>query len=464
MPGPPGLAYPAGMQGAGTWGRLGAWRAAAALWVGLAATALWAGGAAAAPWALDAKAEDCPAFLGGVITGTPTAPDLLELSGLAASRRQPGVLWSHNDSGDSNRIFALRPDGALLATYFLDGAVNVDWEDIAIGPGPVPGVDYLYIADVGNNNPPLRLVLTIYRVPEPAVDLGQTGVVETLAGVDALQVMYPNVFVTNHDCETLWSDPVNGDLYLVTKDTLANQDGGISFVYRYPAPHAPGPPTSLEFITGIDTGFGLFNLSTGGDLGPGDTGPLLRTYNTVRHWPRAPGQSVADALAAPPCILPLVPDLQGEAIAWDHEGSGYYTTAEGILLGAPQPIRHYARRNLVVAAAGPTVWDVLIGDTVTLAVSASGGGPIGYQWYRGLPGEKAPQPIPGAAAAIHEIADATFSDSGDYFCEVSDDDEVLASPVFHVAVDAGLPLRGAAAIAVMAMLIAFAIRPRADRA
>jgi hypothetical protein len=428
----------------------------------LAGAVLCAAHAMAVPWAPAAKSDDCPGFLPGVVAGTPTAPALVELSGLAASRSQPGVLWAHNDSGDSNRIFALRADGTLLAALALDGATHVDWEDIAIGPGPVPGTDYLYVADVGNNLLS-RTVLTIYRVAEPAVDPGQTEVTGTLTGVDALQVMYPNVFVTNHDCETLWSDPANGDLYLVTKDTQAGQDGGMSLVHRFAAPHAPGPPVSLDLVASLNTGTGLLNLSTGGDLGPGDTGPILRTYSSALHWPRQPGQSVTDALAAPPCVLPLTFDGQGEAIAWDHEGAGYFTTSEGLLFGGvPQPLRHYARRNLRADAAGPTDWHVLIGEPVTLAVSGTGGGPLGYQWYRGTPAKSA-DPIPGADGAAYEIAAATFEDSGDYFCEVSDDDEVVNSPLFHVAVDAGLPVaRGllplAAALLGLALLGARAIR------
>ena len=38
-------------------------------------------------------------------------PELRESSGLAVSRTQPGVLWSHNDSGDAPTLYAIDVKG-----------------------------------------------------------------------------------------------------------------------------------------------------------------------------------------------------------------------------------------------------------------------------------------------------------------------------------------------------------------
>ena len=59
------------------------------------------------------------------------SPELEELSGLAASRQHADVLWAHNDSGDTARIFAIDLTGALRATVDVDVAKAIDWEDIA---------------------------------------------------------------------------------------------------------------------------------------------------------------------------------------------------------------------------------------------------------------------------------------------------------------------------------------------
>lgn len=63
-----------------------------------------------------------------------SSSEVTENSGLAASRQHPGVLYGHNDKGDSSRIFALDPrTGDLLATLEIDNAANYDWEDICVG-------------------------------------------------------------------------------------------------------------------------------------------------------------------------------------------------------------------------------------------------------------------------------------------------------------------------------------------
>lgn len=58
--------------------------------------------------------------------------ELPELSGLAASRRWPGVYWAHNDSGDGPRLFAFNRRGQVIARIEVEGAEAVDWEDIAL--------------------------------------------------------------------------------------------------------------------------------------------------------------------------------------------------------------------------------------------------------------------------------------------------------------------------------------------
>src|SRR4051812_14329684 len=84
---------------------------------------------------------------GTLVASTPGAvasSSVTELSGLSASRLTADVYWVHNDSGDSARIFAVRNDGADLGAYSLSGATAIDWEDIAVGPGPTAGVNYIY--------------------------------------------------------------------------------------------------------------------------------------------------------------------------------------------------------------------------------------------------------------------------------------------------------------------------------
>ena len=109
------------------------------------------------------------------------------------------MLWSHNDHGDDARIFALSDTGEDLGnlkysvnlTLFislkvstamiilhpvyagiwnLKGIVHNDFEDISQGKGPTPGVNYIYLGDIGNNHYD-REEIFVYRFPEPDISV-----------------------------------------------------------------------------------------------------------------------------------------------------------------------------------------------------------------------------------------------------------------------------------------------------
>ena len=66
--------------------------------------------------ALAAHFEGGKAYARAVLEEVGVVPDeLQESSGLAISRTQPGVLWSHNDSGDGPTLYAIDMSGKLLA-------------------------------------------------------------------------------------------------------------------------------------------------------------------------------------------------------------------------------------------------------------------------------------------------------------------------------------------------------------
>src|SRR4051812_2424896 len=130
-------------------------------------------------------------FLPGVQTGTVQNNSVNEASGIAASRMNSNVLWTHNDSGDSARVFAMTTTGTNLGTYSFSGAGASDWEDIAVGPGPTLGAQYLYAADIGDNGAS-RSTVQIYRVLEPVVSDVQSPVSTSLSGVATLRFAYPD--------------------------------------------------------------------------------------------------------------------------------------------------------------------------------------------------------------------------------------------------------------------------------
>src|ERR671919_653887 len=99
-------------------------------WIFLAGLAAWMGGPAQPP--TQQASSNCQ------VSGPLARLDgLSEASGVAASRRTPGVFWAHNDSGDPV-LFALDRHGAVKGRVRATGASVDDWEDMAVGPCP-PG-------------------------------------------------------------------------------------------------------------------------------------------------------------------------------------------------------------------------------------------------------------------------------------------------------------------------------------
>lgn len=256
----------------------------------------------------------CPQVADAVIAAELADEDLQEVSGLIASRTQPGVFWLHNDSGDDPRFFAVDAGGQRLAVYNVGGAEAVDWEDMASGPGPSAG-EYLYFGDIGDNAEE-RDKITIYRVPEPdAASVRDGGEVEVDA-VEVIDLVYPD---GPHNAETLLVDPRTGDLVIVAK-------GDPTRVFQVPGPVAAGGPYMLEEVVPIDVSS---VIATGGDVSPGGEYIAVRTYTEARLWLRHPGTSIAEAFAGEPCVIPLAYEKQGETLTFAGDGGGYYTVSEG---------------------------------------------------------------------------------------------------------------------------------------
>lgn len=264
-------------------------------------------------------ANACPRVTPGVRAGTLASDALDEISGLVESRAQPGVLWVHNDSGDRARVFAVARDGRLLAEIVLDGVEARDIEDIALGPGPKAGADFLYLADTGDNLR-RRDSVQIQRLEEPKLTQGP-GLLMRKERAFSIEVTYED---GPRDAETLFADARTGDLYLVEKRKLFTRQWRVG-VYRLPADEVRAGNVRARRVGTI----GLGPVS-GGDMLPDGSGFAVRNYRTALYFARGPGESVAEALTRGACQLPLADtDRQGEALGFAADGSGYLTTSEG---------------------------------------------------------------------------------------------------------------------------------------
>jgi hypothetical protein len=263
-----------------------------------------------------------------VATTPPTvaSAELDETSGIAASVDHPGVLWAHDDSGGAAELHAIGPDGGDLGVVDLApaGAEAVDWEDVALAPGPLDGPDVLVVGDIGDNRA-ARDHVTLYRVPEPTPP-GPGGRVAATA-VEAVEVAYDS---GPHDAEALLVDPRNGDITILDKDWNGVGTGA------WPVPpgtgigSTPSDPARVTVERAGDVAVPQSQPATAADVSRLGLVVAVRTYTSVLLWDLDTGESVATALADEPCTAPSMPENQGEALAFTADERGYVTVSEGV--------------------------------------------------------------------------------------------------------------------------------------
>jgi hypothetical protein len=184
----------------------------------------------APPSPLDKSDElHCDTVTHGIMLG-----QLPEASGLALSRRTPGVLWSMNDTSIPV-VIGLDQMGHVVGQVRITNADVNNWEDVSVAPCDRGG-SCLYVADTGNGGGTQRNDVVVYRVPEPAPTDAHT------APADVIDASYPND--EDHEAEALFV--AGGQLYLVTK-------GHPSTVFRFPRPLQTGTLNTLERVGEVPT-------------------------------------------------------------------------------------------------------------------------------------------------------------------------------------------------------------------
>jgi len=267
-----------------------------------------------------------------IALGTVEDSNLKEISGIVASVKNPGCFWVHNDSGDDARIFLINSTGKLVATVYLDRIDNRDWEDITIGPGPIDGETYIYIADIGDNNS-VNILKYIYRFKEPTINtqfLAQYATLERNT-IDVITFQY---YDGNRDAEILMIDPLTKDLYVVTKRETS------VYIYSLAYPQS----TTATFLVKKASVTLPFRMTCGGDISANGKEILIKNLSNVFYWKLAEGETIIGALSRKATILPYIEEPQGEAIGWLRDGTGYVTLSE--INNSIKPVLYlYKRRN-----------------------------------------------------------------------------------------------------------------------
>ena len=275
-----------------------------------------AGGANGANDAAPTSCSVCTNWGQPELLGKVTAAGLAELSGMAASWHNPGVLYVHNDR---NRpvIYALDGSAGLLTRLTLGGAVASDIEDIEVSR--CPGGTCIFAADIGNNIT-AREEFSIFRVTEPDVALGAPSADRTLPA-ERFAFRYADA---PHNAESLIIDPGTGAVFIVTKVAA----GQPSAAYKLDS-FELGKVNVATKIADLPVPKAGDQPATAGSAQPCGAGFLLRTGNTLYEFRIPAGTPFIDAFHATPVVVPAGVEPQSEAVTYQPDGRGYYTTSEG---------------------------------------------------------------------------------------------------------------------------------------
>lgn len=143
-----------------------------------------------------------------------------------------------------------------------------------------------------------------------------------------------------YDTETLMVDPL-GNVVLISKvQGGRGKVGMIPSIAFYTAQQLP-IPHSYNITNSL-----TLNLPTtdnvdplGGDISPNGREVLLRTHHKIYHWMVSNGDYVTTLNKTSPLEVPQRDEPQGEAVAWDARGEGYYTLSER----EKQPLYYFRR-------------------------------------------------------------------------------------------------------------------------
>lgn len=261
-----------------------------------------------------------------------------ESSGIASSRRNKDIFWTHNDSGDDAFLYAIDRQGKHRGVWRVRGAAAQDWEDMAAWTDAKSGKSYIYVGDIGNNSKK-REFLTVYRIVEPVVTTKDAATTkqnpaETEAA-EAIKLKYPE---GNFDAETLMIHPQTGDLYLVTK-----MMGAAAKVFKLKAPFMQQKEATLVQVAQVQVPNPGKGFLTGGDISPDGQRVALCDYPGAFEivLPDKKGVAFDEIWSQPVQPVNVGTRRQGEAICYSANGRSLLATSEVL----PCPLIEIVRKR-----------------------------------------------------------------------------------------------------------------------
>jgi len=276
-------------------------------------------------------AADDPAFSGPLNGITIEGPPRKEMSGLTLSRRTPGVIWTHDDSGGAARLYADDlTTGKRRGTLRVAGERNEDWEDLAAFEQH--GKAWLVIGDVGDNDAK-RKTVRLLVLEEPVAARLRPDTVVDVTPTYVVRFRYPD---GPRDCEGIAIDSAEGAIYLLTKRDKTPR------LYRVPLANPGDRVIEAEFVTEVPGIAGgprpdslikrlagpRFSWPTALDFAPDGRAAAVVTYGETLVFARGTGESWSDAFKRAPARLGFHGFPQAEAVGFSTDGRTVYVASE----------------------------------------------------------------------------------------------------------------------------------------
>jgi len=265
-----------------------------------------------------------PATLHFEAVGRLEDPYIREASGLARSQRQPGVLWTINDSGAQETLYAIDQSGADHGRTELKKSKNKDWEDLA--SFTLDGDPYLMVADIGDNDAKHKS-RKLYFLKEPKAGKKSTT-------VDwEIEFEYPN---GPRDAEAAAIDIENQRVLILSKRDLPpslyevplRTEDDKKVTARWLGTMNGLPKPSRQDVEFAPKTKDWHWQPSSMDISADNAAAVVLTYRAVYYFLRRPGQSWFEALNTRPIRISLGNFENAEAVAFADDRRTVVVTGE----------------------------------------------------------------------------------------------------------------------------------------
>ena len=273
-----------------------------------------------------------------------------EASGIAESRRQAGLFWLINDSGNDNSVFAINTQGKRIGRVKLKGVKNKDWEDLAAFT--YKGKPYLLIADIGDNGAK-RKKLKLHFIKEPKAKHLSKNETHEIKPDWSLEFTYED---GARDAESIAVDVNQKKIFILSKRDK------VPVLYELPLQKKPKKQqamakrvgnlkeikkTAINDIRSLK--YAPFSSQpTAMDISSDGMSAIVLTYINAYYYQQTDLDEGKSLFANKPIKIPLPYLEQAEAVCFDSKAENIFITSENL----PAPL---LKINLQERFASPVV-------------------------------------------------------------------------------------------------------------